>query len=149
MARVQNIEQDWDVSEAWTSVLDIINSPEVHDAIEARRRFDERYLVNGQLLVTPKQHNELMRLSLHRDQIGPAPSPFVHTPKWSDIPVVVVAENMPPLDLGGGKRAVCLGGRIYVFTEHNPDERMEMIDLHLAKIRLTQKYSTQPEGDLL
>lgn len=110
------VEQSWNPQERWPDIKEILSS--ARDALEAHRRFAEKHLINGRLLVTPAQFAELHRVANQREAQDLAlggRSIFVPRPKWTDINVVVVSGI--PVDVGGGKKAVCFNNTIYVFTE--------------------------------
>lgn len=110
------------MSELLDEVLRAIRDQDTEAAAKVR---SER-LIDGKLLVTPKQYDAIVRACQdaewdHGRRIGdaltPLLSPHIGDPAaWSRVPVVVVKPG-PPQHLGGGKWAVVgPDDSIYVFT---------------------------------
>jgi hypothetical protein len=112
------VEKDWRPVDVWLDILEAFDSNEAQHAIEARKEFEDKYLVRGQLLVTTAQYAELQRIAWAQefeDQQRPNPFGIPRPPRISDVPIRLVTEL--PIDLGGGLKAIHAHGRIYVFRE--------------------------------
>jgi hypothetical protein len=111
----------------WLDILEAFDSHEVQHAIEARKEFEDKYLVRGQLLVTTTQYAELQRIAWAQefeDRQRPNPFGIPRPPRISDVPIRLVTEL--PIDLGGGLKAIHAHGRIYVFREVDYEATMPM-----------------------
>jgi hypothetical protein len=93
----------------------MLNSPEVHDAIEARRRFMDKHLINGQLLVTQAQYLELTQMA-YEGKLALCPPVEIRSATWADIPVKMVPED-EPVDVGNNQMAIHKFDSIIVFPK--------------------------------
>ena len=100
----------------------------IEQGLESRSRIDE-LLVNGYLLVTPEQYNELKKSALQRELLGQHPV-AANLPLASSITVLVVRPDDQPRDLGKGLMATNLNGDIYVWKEGKLPMTMTRIGLH-------------------
>ena len=80
---------------------------------ESRARIDEK-LVNGCLLVTPKQYKQLKESDPDRTRNIEYPN-WISKPSIGDINVVVIYPNRPPQDVGNGWAAINVDDTIYAF----------------------------------
>lgn len=71
------------------------------------------YLLNGQLFVTPKQYDALLKAA-REQEIARIDRPLA--PVIGDIPVVVVRPG-EPVDVGDGTMAAFFDGSIYTFPK--------------------------------
>ena len=81
------------------------------DPVMTGRDFDP-YLVNGQLFVTPRQYQELLRVSRSVEAKSDRPLSSL----LGDIPVHAVAPGKP-IDVGDGRMAALDGDRVVFFPK--------------------------------
>ena len=106
------------MSDSWQSLSDdLIEAWKAAERSEqAAKDFSDERLVNGQLLVTPKQYRELLKLAVLRPVGYPLGHPLYVTPLY-EIPVLVIPDDGVAHDVGNGMKAVIWDGAIYVGTK--------------------------------
>jgi hypothetical protein len=116
---------------AYEDLKMMLNSSDVQAAIDARRGFVDKHLVNGQLLVTKAQLAELQRMG-QRESLTDAESWLPSWPSQLDaIPVRVVPED-EPVDVGNNQVAIHRLGSIYVFPK--PDYFGPLIETRIIDV---------------
>jgi len=99
---------------------------------ESRSAID-KLLVNGQLLVTPKQFDQLRDIARQWEpRNGPLSkvSDPLHIATLWGIPILVIHSDDQPRDIGKGLMAASFGGDIYVWKETDLPMTMTRIGLH-------------------
>ena len=99
---------------------------------ESRSAID-KLLVNGQLLVTPEQFDQLRDIARQWEpRNGPLSkvSDPLHIATLWGIPILVIHSDDQPRDLGKGLMATNLNGNIYVWKKSDLLMTMTRIGLH-------------------
>lgn len=94
------------MSELFDQLVELVNKPEY----KAWGEFQEKYLVDGSILVTPEQYRVLLR--------GSVPADLFARPTLAGVPVVIIPNDDRAHKIGD-RYAIVIGGRIYIFNPTN------------------------------
>lgn len=126
--------EPWNPDDVWEALRTAMDpdSP-IEQARQAKARIEDRYLVNGFLLLTARQFAEVHRMAQRQADLRSSPPSF----DPAAIPVLVVPANGRPVDVGSGKHAVCVNERIYVLDA----EKMPEVNPSFGKFGRLGRYA--------